>query len=244
MNVAWIQNLAHGGSALLPGEFPGGGEMADAGIIAHAPYGVEVHRIAANQWDKALGYDRIVVAATDQLPADAMAALAARKPIVWVHHEQMPSDARARLFAAADPFVCMSRAHAQVEGAWTGLSPLWNHGWIDPQDVRPADKNGKALWAARNHPQKGLVGARIWAHRNGVELTEITDAPRRQVLDAMAEHSTFVFLPKGFDSCPRTLIEAEMAGCAIVTNHLAGRRDDGDLSEVLRWQPIKFWGWL
>jgi hypothetical protein len=244
MNVAWIHNTVPAGSALLPGEHPGGGEMADVGMIAHAPGDVTVTRITASQWELALGFDRIIIAATDQLTPQAMDTLAKRKPLVWVHHQQQPTSARARLFAAADPFVCMSADHAQIESGWSGATAVWNHGWVDPDDVAPGEKNGKALWAARNHPQKGLIGARIWAHTRQLPLTEITDAPRADVLAAMAEHTWFVFLPKGFDSCPRTLIEAELAGCEIVTNELAGRRDPGDIREVLAAQPGKFWGWL
>jgi hypothetical protein len=243
-SVAWLHNVVGSGGALLSGEYAGGGEMADAGMIAHAPYGVEVTRIAASQWEQALGFDRIVIAATDQLPDEAMMTLAERQPIVWVHHEQQPSRARAHLFRSASPFVCMSTEHALREAAWSDARPVWNHGWIDPDDVTPADKNGRALWAARNHPQKGRIGARIWAQRHGVELTEVTDAPRADVLAAMSTHTYFVFLPKAFDSCPRTLIEAELAGCEIATNHLAGRRDPGDIREVLAAQPGKFWGWL
>jgi hypothetical protein len=243
-SVAWIHNVVGTGPAVLPGRFAGGGEMADAGMIAAAPYGAEVTTIAASQWEMALGFDRIVIAATDQLDERACHTLAERKPIVWVHHAQHPTAARAHLFAHADPFVCMSREHARREGAWSDTTPEWNHGIIDPDDVTPGHKNGKALWAARNHPQKGLTGARIWAHSNAVHLTEITDAPREDVLAAMAEHTWFVFLPKGFDSCPRTLIEAELAGCEIVTNSEAGRRDPGDIREVLDAQAGKFWSWL
>lgn len=244
MRVAWVHNVVGSGSALLPGEHAGGGEMADAGMIARAPDGVEVTRIAAPDWEQALDFDRIVIAATDQLTEQACHTLAARRPMVWVHHQQSPTAERKHLFASAAPFICMSAEHARVETAWSGVPAVWNHGWVDPDDVVPRMKNGAALWAARDHPQKGLTGARIWAHRNGIALTEITNAPRRDVLEAMAVHTYFVFLPKGFDSCPRTLIEAELAGCEIVTNHLAGRRDPGDIREVLLSQPAKFWGWL
>lgn len=242
--VAWVHNVVGTGSALLPGPHAGGGEMADAGMIAAAPEGVEVTTIAAPDWQRAMDYDRIVVAATDQLDENALHALASRAPLVWVHHAQHPTAERAHLFRSAAPFVCMSREHARREAAWSGTDPVWNHGIIDPDDVAPARKNGRALWAARNHPQKGLTGARIWAHANAIHLTEITDAPRAEVLAAMAEHTWFVFLPKGFDSCPRTLIEAELAGCEIITNAEVGRRDPGDIREVLAAQAPKFWGWL
>lgn len=242
--VAWLHNEIAPGSAFLPGEHAGGGEMADAGMIAHAPAGVTVTRVSAPDWRQAMDADRIVVAATDQLPDDAMTTLAERKPLVWVHHQQQPSAARATLLRLADPFVCMSAAHADLEAAWSGTTPVWNHGWVDPDDVAPGRKRHEALWAARNHPQKGRTNARIWAQRNDVPLVELTDVTRATVLTHMAQARWFVFLPKGFDSCPRTLLEAELAGCEIVTNHLAGRRDAGDLRAVLLAQPGKFWGWL
>jgi len=135
----------------------------------------------------------------------------------------------------------MSKFHADLEQRWIDRAPEWNHGWIDPDDVSPNMKTGDALWAARNHPQKGLINARLWAARENRALTEITNAPRAIVLNAMAEHRTFVFLPKGIDSCPRTLIEAELAGCEIVTNSNAGRRDAGPIKDVLLAQPEKFW---
>lgn len=244
MRVAWIQNSVGPHPGLLPAEFAGGGEMADAGMIAHAPAGVEVTRFAAADWEQALDHDRIIIAATDQLDRTAMLALAARRPMVWVHHLQTRTQALHGLLAAADPFIAMSREHAELEQAWSAVPATWNHGVIDPDDVAPADKTHDALWAARDHPQKGLTGARIWAHTHGRQLTELTNVPRADVLAAMAVHRTFVFLPKGFDACPRTVLEAELAGCEIVTNQNVGRRDPGDLREVLLAQPGKFWGWL
>jgi len=56
--------------------------------------------------------------------------------------------------------------------------------------------------------------------------------------------NTFVFLPQAFDSCPRTLIEAQAAGCTIVTNSNAGRVDKRPLEEVMAAQAPKFWNWL
>lgn len=221
----------------------GGAEMTDAAMIAAAPDDVEVHLYGPDEWEKALEADRIIITGTDLLTRTAMHLLAERKPLVWVHHQQQPSESRRELFLAADPFVTMSEAHSQVEAEWSGVFSEWCHGLID-LPVEPAEKEHAALWAARNHPQKGRISARIWAMRAEVQLTEMCDQPRQDVLDAMAWHQYFVFLPKAFDSCPRTLIEAEAAGCEIITNHLAGRRDPGDLREVIAYQAQKFWSWL
>ncbi len=246
MRVAWVthhveRNLE--AQWALP-DGVGGAEMCDAAMIEHRPDGVDVTVIQPDAWQQALDYDRIVVTGTDLLTDEAMLALAEPNPIVWVHHQQAPNPARAALFAAAAPFVTMSDLHGTVERAWSGVDSLVNHGWIDPDDVAPAEKTHDTLWAARSHPQKGLMGARMWAQSHGRTLTELTNVPRGTVLDAMAHHRTFVFLPKGLDACPRTLIEAELAGCEIVTNAQAGRREAGDIRQVLADQVTRFWGWL
>jgi hypothetical protein len=84
----------------------------------------------------------------------------------------------------------------------------------------------------------------MWASANSVKLLELTDVPRSTVLQAMSEARWFVFLPQRLDACPRTLIEAEAAGCEIVTNHKAGRRQPGPLAEVMAAQRERFWSWV
>lgn len=246
--IAWLtHHLPRTSSSAwhLPGEHVGGAEMTDAAMAERAPK--PVTWLSPQHWEKALDADRIIVTGTDLLTDEAMQALAARKPLVWVHHQQQPSKARQALFAAADPFVCMSQAHADIEAAWCGTKAQVCHGWIDVAALTVAaddNRNGQALWAARNHPQKGKIAARIWARERGLQLTEMHDKPRSDVLDAMLSHTWFVFLPKGFDACPRTLIEAEAAGCHIATNENAGRREPGDLLTVMANQAERFWGWL
>lgn len=245
VRVAWVTHhvpQGHSAEWLLPGGV-GGAEMTDAAMISHAPPSVSVDVVLPDYWEQALDYDRVIVTGTDLLSDAALLGLAERKPLVWVHHQQSPSAARQRLFELADPFVTMSDAHCQVEAAWSGVVSEWCHGHIDV-DVEPLPKREAALWSARNHPQKGLLAARIWSRSMDLPLTELTGVPRSQVLSAMAEHEWFVFLPQGFDSCPRTLIEAEYAGCKIHTNSNAGRRDPGPIDEVMAAQAPKFWGWL
>lgn len=245
VKVAWVtHHVPHneGADWLLPGGV-GGAEMTDAAMINYAPPTVSVQVVSPVDWEQALEYDRLIVTGTDHLSDAAMMGLAERKPIVWVHHQQTPNKARQRLFELADPFVTMSQAHCEVEAAWSGVVSEWCHGHIDV-DVLPLRKREAALWSARNHPQKGLLAARIWSRSMGLPLTELTGVERSQVLSAMAEHEWFVFLPQAFDSCPRTLIEAEYAGCKIHTNSKAGRRDPGPLDEVMAAQGPKFWNWL
>jgi len=247
MRVAWVTHHLPGdrGSAyLLPGEFAGGAEMLDWDTVQAAPEGVQVDWVPPGEYRRAWDYDRVIVTGTDLLSAVALRELAELRPVVWVHHKQDQSPSRRDLFAAADPFVCMSDLHAAVEEAWSGVKAEVCNGWMDLSDVKPAEKEGWALWAARDHPHKGLDGARRWAYEQGVELRTLTNVPRRQVLDAMQQARWFVFLPTFLDACPRTLIEAEAAGCEIVTNELAGRRLAGPLEEVLASQRDRLWRWV
>jgi hypothetical protein len=245
MTIAWLtHHLPREIEAdfYLPGELVGGAEMTDQEMIKHASDDVDL--LAASQWRQALDYDKIIITGTDLLTDEAMLTLSQREPIVWVHHEQPRSESRRTLFQRASVFACMSKQHATLEASWTDTTPEWCHGVIDLTDIEPADKTNDALWAARNHPQKGLIAARIYANRNKMTLTEMHNKDRSEVLQAMSTHKHFIFLPKAFDSCPRTLIEAEAADCNIITNELAGRRDEGDLHDVIAAQAEKFWSWL
>ncbi|HEY7824736.1 MAG TPA: hypothetical protein VIG24_17985 [Acidimicrobiia bacterium] len=248
MRVAWVTHHLpgerRGRGHLLPGRFAGGAEMTDFEMVAAAPAGVTVDWLPPSRWEDAADYDRVVVTGTDLLGEDALRGLAELRPVVWVHHKQSETEARAQLFGMADPFVCMSDLHAAAESEWTGVSPEVCNGWIDLSDVSPKQKGEWALWAARDHEHKGRAEAREWAAQAGVELRELSSVPRAEVLAAMAEARWFVFLPTFLDACPRTLIEAEASGCEIVTNGLAGRRLPGSLSEVMGGQRDRLWGWV
>lgn len=246
MKVAWLTHHVPRDVVdpwMLPGGV-GGAELTDAAMMEQAPTSVSIDVIQPECWEQALDADRIIITGTDLLTDEAMLRLAETSPIVWVHHAQAPSQARQQLFAQAKPFVTMSRLHSELEESWSGVSSEWCHGHIDLTEIPNLEKTEDALWAARNHPQKGLLAARRWARAQGLELTELSGVERSQVLEEMAVHRWFVFLPQGFDSCPRTLIEAQAAGCQIHTNSQAGRIDDGPLEEVMAAQAPKFWSWL
>jgi hypothetical protein len=247
VRVAWVTHHLpgdRGNPALLSGGFAGGAEMLDWEMVASAPDGVEVSWLGPDEWEQAADFDRVVVTGTDLLSQHAMLKLAQLEPVVWVHHEQTRTMARQKLFEAAAPFVAMSDLHADVEASWCGVRGEVNHGCTDLSGVVVGQKDDVALWAARNHPQKGLLAARMWAKRSGVPLVELSDVPRADVLTAMGRSRWFVFLPQRLDACPRTLIEAEASGCEIVTNGNAGRRRPGPLNQVMTEERDRFWAWV
>lgn len=105
----------------------------------------------------------------------------------------------------------------------------------NPLDLAPfrAARNGHeragACWIGRMFASKGIDEAREWATNNGVTLDFYGEGPDKPadgkgmvsheaVPQTLARYDWFVFLPREFDSSPRTIVEAWAAGCRIVTN--------------------------
>lgn len=246
-HVAWLTHhhakLEERHEALLPGLYAGGAEINDAVMRVYAPAGVEIVPIEPDDWRTAMDYERIVITGTDRLTDEAMLNLATRGPLVWIQHAQTRTAARKHLFDNAAPFITMSRLHQAHEAQWARMSDLYVHSPVwDVNEVQPGTKEPFALFAARNHPAKGRINARIRADAMGVPLVELSNVDRSVVLEHMTRAQYFIHLPKEFDACPRTVIEATLAGCDIITNPLlVGRLDDGDPRQVLNAQPPKFW---
>lgn len=231
---------------LLPGRFAGGAEMSTEEMIGAAPDGVEVVRFRLPSAVPDLsGFDRVVVGATEHVTPELAERLSVSLPVYWVRSVQ-PSWLEP-FFAASRLLVWPSDGCA----AWHRWSTTVYEVCPAPMDVsaipRGVPKEDFALWAGRDIGQKGRAAARAFASERGWRLVEVTDAPRGTVLEAMGRARTFIHLPQGgYDPCPRTLIEAEIAGCEIVTNDLAGRvpvSGADAVAEFVSGAAERFWGW-
>lgn len=254
MKVVWLshqlprEDAAAGGGGLLPGRWAGGAEMLQEKMRSRAPAGLTVEivdpRSASDALEEVDG-DRLVVAAPEGLrPAQLGAAvrLAGHIPTTaWLMSIQPPTVGP--LLAAARTVLWASDAMRGWHG-WAPDGPSLP-GWFDTTEIpRGREKEDFALWAARDHPQKGRLAAITWAARNGRRLELLTDAPRPAVLEAMGRAAQFVFLPASHDPCPTTLVEAEIAGCEIITNGMAGRVPVSGADAVAAYVealPGRFW---
>lgn len=251
MRVAW---LSHQFAAdrplparpgLLPGIYAGGAERSTEEMLAQAPDGVEVTRFRLpGGFGDLSGFDRVVVGATEALSPQAVKALIRYRPVLWVRSVQ--DERFARLFDAARLVVWPSHEIVKHHPWFTGYYEVCPAP-LDPSEVpRGVPKEDFALWAGRDHPQKGEAQARAWAIEQGVRLKVMKNAPRREVLGAMGRARWFVHLPQSPDPCPRTVIEAEIAGCEIVTNDLCGRvpvRGADAVAEYVSGVAERFWTW-
>jgi len=253
--VAWLtHHLAvddTGGGKWLPGRFRGGAEMSDWEYQQAAPEGVGIDIFGPDDWEQALAYDRIVITGTDQLSDTAMIELSQKNPMVFLHHEQTESGARQVLLNAADPLVVHTPAHLHLELNWVepvSVGMVLSH--FDTSECREMTKQPFALWAARNHPLKGLNQARLWAHGAGFPLVILHDHSRADVLEFMSRAEAFVHLPLCFESEGRAVMEAVLSGCRVQTNQNVGitsldRWDDkGYLRAMVNQAGIQFWKYV
>jgi hypothetical protein len=249
--IAWVthhlpRDTDSDNPAHLPGKYVGGAEMTDAALLANAPVDVDI--VPAWEWERALDVDHVIITGTDLLPDHAMRRLASTSPTVFLHHEQTRDDARRQLIDAARVLILHTPAHEAIERRWTNpqrvelvLSPM------DPTECRIEPKQDHAVWAQRMHDLKGPRAARMWAIKNGIELQMLTNAPRAEVLDALAAARWFVHLPLGFESESRATIEAVLSGCECITNErvgitsVDGWQDIGRLSDMVATASERFW---
>ena len=225
--IAWITHHLPvedtGGGKWLPGQFRGGAEMSDHEYRQAAPPWIEIDTFTPIEWENALGYDRIVITGTDFLTESAMARLADEEPMVFVHHEQTETAGRKLLLEAAAPFVCHTPAHLERELLWADITNyrlVLSH--FDTSECFVGKKQPYALWAARNHPQKGMNQAKIWAYAYGIPLVRMYDYAREDVLDMMSRAEWFVHVPLSFESECRSVMEAVLSGCRVHTNRNVG----------------------
>jgi hypothetical protein len=220
--------------------------MSTEEMIGAAPEGVEVLRFRLPSAPADLSeFDRVVVGATEHLSRSLAERLMPVGPVYWVRSAQPQW---------LDPFFRASRLLV-----WPSHECARWHRWSQdnyqvcpaPMDTtlipRGVPKENFALWAGRSVGHKGRVQAEAWAAREGVRLVGLTNVPRATVLEAMGRARWFVHLPVGtIDACPRTVIEAEIAGCEIVVNDLVGRvpvRGADEVAKFVDGVAGRFWAW-
>lgn len=212
----------------IPGGLRGGAEMSDAEYLSLCPSEVDVLVISSDQvlakFDELKSCDRVVITGTDLLSDEAMLQLAMLKPMVFVHHLQTRTSARRVLLENAFPFVCHTPAHLAKEQEWCDFAnePKLVLSAFDPHEIKPSVKQPFALCASRNHPLKGLNQARLYAAQHDMELIVATDWSRSEVLKTMTNAQWFIHLPLAFESECRSVMEAVLAGCEVITNDNVG----------------------
>jgi hypothetical protein len=229
----------------LVGLFRGGAELSDHDYLSAAPAGVV--------WEYttpalAHQFDRVLVTSVDMLTSEDADELARLEPVVFLHHEVAGLPQQRRIVEAAECLILHTPAHAARTLKWCEPRRVeYVLSAIDTSVLRVGVKEDFALAACRDHPLKGLKNARIWAAKNDMRLEVMTREERVTVLEAMSRAAVFVHLPMAFESECRSIIEAVLSGCRIVTNDLVGLTsvpgwdDPAQLRAMVDEAAAKYW---
>ena len=111
--------------------------------------------------------------------------------------------------------------------------------------------NKSDKWVISSSPSwvKGTFESEKWCRDNNKDYQKLHGISHDDMLKALASSKGLCFLPKGFDTCPRLVIEAKLLGCELVTNdHVLHAEEEwfntNDVSAIenhLKEQPVKFW---
>ena len=95
---------------------------------------------------------------------------------------------------------------------------------------------------------KGFDRARDYCEEHNLDSKVIWDVPYEECLKLMASHRGIVYMPNGFDTCPRWVIEAKLLGCSLIYNEYVQNREEewfqqsqNKIIKYLSDQPLLFW---
>ena len=251
MKVGWVSHQwptpddTPARNGLMPGRYAGGAEFLQDMMRGQAPDGVDIVEFdTAQPISNVEACDRLVVSATELLSPSDLDRLARLSPVVWLMSPQRPEVTP--LLDSADKVVWASDLMRSVYGhKGHEVCPGWWDTSVVPRGVR---KEPFAMWAGRDTWQKGEAQARNLAADNGIPFLALKNRPRAEVLETMGRARWFIHLSQGvIDPCPTTVIEAEIAGCEIVTNDLVGRtpvRGAERNVEYIGGCAEMFWQWV
>ena len=73
---------------------------------------------------------------------------------------------------------------------------------------------------------KGQTAALEHCKERGLDYEVVWNLPYEQLLEKLAQSEGLVYLPSGWDTCPRLVIEAKLLGCKLVLNDNVQHKDE------------------
>lgn len=117
------------------------------------------------------------------------------------------------------------------------------------KSLQKNEKNNKFLIMKSNSWIKGYEQAIEYAKQHELEFDIIHNLPYQELLKKMAISRGLVFLPRGSDTCPRLVLEAQMLDCVLILNDLVQHKDEewatnkDTCIEYLENRASFFWDW-
>ena len=116
------------------------------------------------------------------------------------------------------------------------------------QTAQTLKKNNEMLLLGSNSWVKGFDKSREYCEERRIATKVVWGVPYHETLKLLSTHRGIVYLPNGFDTCPRWVIEAKLLGCKIIDNYFVQHRNEAwfkkDANKIIKYlsdQPKYFW---
>ena len=151
------------------------------------------------------------------------AFLHAATTVFWMSEEQL------KTYSSYYPFLeDPNQGSRQIT-----LSSVFDHDTfskISALNALEREKSGYAILKSSSWI-KGYEDAKQYCVDNNLEYSEIENLTYEQTLDKLSLSKGFVYLPRGGDTCPRMVLEAQLLGCELITNDNVQHKKEFPFSE-------------
>ncbi|MEK6860639.1 MAG: glycosyltransferase [Nanoarchaeota archaeon] len=114
------------------------------------------------------------------------------------------------------------------------------------------NNNKSDIWIVQGTDSwiKGTDSAKKWCMSTNKNFKIVQNVSHEKFLEELSKSKGFVYLPKGDDTCPRTVIEAKLLNCELQLNDYVQHKDEKwfntndicSIEQYLEESPGKFWG--
>ena len=87
-------------------------------------------------------------------------------------------------------------------------------------------KNDKYIIFNSDSWVKGTKNCVEYARENNLKYELVARLPHKELLKKLSESKGLIFLPSGYDTCPRIVIEAKLLGCDVILNNNVQHKDE------------------
>lgn len=108
--------------------------------------------------------------------------------------------------------------------------------------------NNEMLLLGSSSWVKGFGNARDYCEERDIAAKVVWGMRYHKALEMLASHRGIIYLPNGFDTCPRWVIEAKLLDCKMILNDYVQHKDEDwfnksneEIYSYLESQPKKFW---
>lgn len=116
------------------------------------------------------------------------------------------------------------------------------------EDLQNKNSCSEILLLGSNSWVKGFDRSREYCEERNIDTKVVWDLPYKEALKLLSRHRGIVYLPNGFDTCPRWVIEAKLLDCKIIDNEYVQHREEDwfkkDKNKIIKYlsdRPYYFW---